>query len=96
MGILNGIEGLFFILGGLSILSILGLVYLNKNYILSLWILLLAGLGAFLLIFTIAWSGSSILEGEPQAASMGLLCFGLPVLIIFGICRRLISRTQTE
>jgi hypothetical protein len=96
MGIVSGIESLFFVLGVLSILSIMGLIYLNKKHHLKMWVLSLAGLGAFLFIFTIAWSGSSILEGESQAASMGLLCFGLPVLIIFGICRRLIARTQTE
>ena len=58
MGIVNGIESLFFVIGGLSILTIIGLIHLNKRYHLNLWVLSLAGLGAILFIFTIAWSGA--------------------------------------
>ncbi len=42
--------------------------------------------------FTIAWSVSSVWEGEIQAAGMGLLVFGFPTLIILGLTKKNISR----
>ena len=92
MGIFSGIEMLFFVLGVLSTLLVLGLIQLNKKYQFNWQIWLLSATGAFLIVFTIAWSVSSILEGEVQAANMGLLFFGLPALILFGITRKLLNK----
>lgn len=39
-----------------------------------------AGIG--LILFSAAWSVASILEGVPRAASMGLLLFGLPGIVV--------------
>ena len=39
-------------------------------------------LGTFLILFSIAWSVSSVLEGVPRAASMGLLFFGLSGVVL--------------
>lgn len=91
MGIFTGIEILFFVLGALSVLMIGGLVLLKRRFGFDWKGAVLGGLGVFLILFTIAWSVSSILEGEPQAANMGILVFGAPVLVIFGIMRRLIK-----
>lgn len=33
-------------------------------------------LGELMVLFCIAWSVASVLEGEPRAASMGVICFG--------------------
>ena len=96
MGIFTGIEILFFWLGAISALMIMGLVYLRKTYILKWHSMSLSILGIILTVFTIAWSVSSILEGEPQAANMGMLFFGLPVLIIFGITRRLVIKDTKQ
>lgn len=46
------------------------------------------GFGLFLLTFTIAWSCSSVLEGEPRAASMGLIVFGIPSIILLVLGRK--------
>ena len=66
MGIFSGIEILFFVLGVLSTLLVLGLIQLNKKYQFNWYIWLLSATGAFLIVFTTAWSVSSILEGEVQ------------------------------
>ncbi len=92
MGIFEGIEILFFVLGALSVLFCWGLVHARKKFDLKWPVMILGGCGAFLLLFCIAWSASSILEGEPQAANLGLLVFGTPVLLIFGAIRRTIKK----
>lgn len=94
MGIFEGIEVLFFALGALSVLFCGGLLRLQKRYALKWPAVALGGCGAFLLLFCIAWSASSLLEGEPQAANLGLLVFGAPVLLIFGVMRRIIKKTD--
>ncbi len=56
----------------------------------------MASFGAFLMLFCIAWSVSSVLEGEPRAASMGMVVFGLPALILFGLVRRMLLYNVRE
>lgn len=94
MGIFTGIEILFFILGAGLILLAQGLIFLKKMYNLDWKGMILGGLGTVLALFTVAWSVSSILEGEPQAASMGLLIFGAPVLVIFGFFKRVFAKSS--
>ncbi len=96
MGIFTGIEILFFTLGVITTLLIFGLVWLNKKYRFQWYTWILSATGAFLIVFAMAWSVSSILEGETQAANMGLLVFGAPVLILFGITRRLMLKTANK
>jgi len=86
--IFNGIEILFFMLGVITESCIIMAIYYNRKlkFDWSTWLTL--GLGLFLLIFCIAWSCSSILEGEPRAASMGMIVFGLPSLILLVLGRR--------
>lgn len=95
MGIFTGIEVLFFWLGVMSTLSVLGIFELQKRYVLKWHAYALTTVGAFLLIFTIAWFVSGVIEGETKAANMGLLCFGVPVLIIFGAAKRLVPKKET-
>lgn len=92
MGIFAGVEILFFVLGAMSVLLCIGLVRLRKRYDLKWPAMVLGGCGAFTLLFCIAWSASSVLEGEPQAANMGILVFGTPVLLVFGAMRRMIKK----
>ena len=47
-------------------------------------------MGIFSILFSIAWAVGSVLEGEPRAASMGLLMFGLSGIIILTITARFI------
>ncbi len=49
-------------------------------------------LGIFLLLFTIAWSTGSILEGVPRAAAMGVVFFGLPGVLLLIFSARWIAR----
>ena len=87
--IFSGIELLFFLLGFLSCLIIVGVIHLNRRTRLDWKTWMSVGLGAFLLLFCIAWSVSSVLEGEPRAASMGIVVFGLPALIFLTLGMRL-------
>lgn len=48
--------------------------------------------GVGLILFTIPWVGGCLLEGVPRAASMGILLFGLPGLIILAVTWRLIAK----
>ena len=94
LSIFSGIEILFFMLGLLTTLSVVSLIYYHKQlkFKIKTWTTL--SLGIFLLIFCIAWSCSSILEGEPRAASMGLVIFGIPALLLLLLGRKLaIKRT---
>ena len=90
MGIFDGIEVLFFSLGVITTLAVVGMIYLSKNYRLNWKMYTMSVLGIFLGIFAIAWSVSSVLEGEPRAASMGMVVFGLPALAFLGLFRRLL------
>jgi hypothetical protein len=59
------------------------LVYiLSKKYTLGL--VGIGGLitGLFLILFTIAWTVGSVLEGVPRAASMGIVFFAMPGIAI--------------
>ena len=85
MGVFNGIETLFFILGALTTLGIQGIVYLKKMRDADNQCLVLSGISLFLFLFALAWSVSSILEHEHQAANMGLLFFGLPAVLLGGM-----------
>lgn len=92
MGVFSGIEMLFFGLGALSVLLVMGMIRLKRIFTLGRQAMALSAVGALLVIFTLGWSVSSVLEGEPQAAVMGLLCFGLPLMVLMGIIRRMIQR----
>ena len=92
MGILTGNEILFYLLGVISALLIFGIVYLHRVYRFKWYATVLATLGIFMIVFTVAWWVSGIQEGEAQAGNMGLLVFGLPGLLLLGITQRLITK----
>lgn len=45
--------------------------------------------GELLLLFCVAWSTASVAEGEPRAASMGLIMFGGAGLMVLAVTWRL-------
>ena len=94
MGIFNGSESLFYLLGALTLALVFGLIYMHKIYNFKWYATLLAALGIFQTVFTMAWWISSIQEGEPQAGNMGLLAFGVPALLLLGITQRLITKRK--
>lgn len=96
LSIFAGIELLFFMLGVITTLCIIGLVKLYKTYQLDWksWITLI--LGILLAVFAIAWAISSALEGEPRAASMGMVFFGIPGIIILLLGRRFVVKCDLK
>jgi hypothetical protein len=50
----------------------------------------LAGLavGIILVLFCMAWSVASALEGVPRAAALGIVCFGLPGIVLLAVAGR--------
>ncbi|MGF1757265.1 tetrachloroethene dehalogenase [Photobacterium sagamiensis] len=61
---------------------------LNRQYRLSLVAnLCLVAVFGFLWI-CIGWSWASFAEGEPRSGAMGLVCFGLPGLILMSVTWR--------
>ena len=88
--IFTGIEISFFLAGMLFALAIVGLIYYNRIYSFNWKSWTLLAISIFLIIFSFLWSISSVLEGEPRSASMGLVIFGLPGLILLALARRLV------
>lgn len=87
--IFTGIEILFFILGVITTLGIATIIYYNRKLKFGVGAWISFAFGLFLLIFCIAWSISSILEGEPRASSMGMIVFGIPSIILLVLGRKL-------
>jgi hypothetical protein len=91
--IFSGIEVLFFLIGIITMLAIFALQFFHRQYKpdWKSWALLVSGF--IILLFAIAWSVSSIQEGEPRAASMGMVFFGIPSLILLALGRRLMLKS---
>jgi hypothetical protein len=87
---------MWFVLGLIVGLSVLAGLELHKRFDLDwrAWSGLLAGEG--LLLFCIAWSTASIAEGVTRAASMGLLLFGGPGLVLLVLTWRLFVQTAAR
>ncbi len=83
---------LFLLIGIVAGVSIPILIHMAKNYSFKWHSWLIAISGLTLILFTIAWSVTSVLEGEPQAAGMGLIFFGVPGTILIFLCRRLMVK----
>lgn len=85
----------WFCLGVVSFASILFLAKLSKRYRLNeiSWGGLIIGIS--MVLFGIAWAVGSVLEGEPRAASMGILMFGLSGIVLLSFSARYIS-TKAE
>jgi hypothetical protein len=50
-------------------------------------------LGEVMVLFCIAWSVAAVAEGEPRAASMGLIVFGAPGVAVLALTTRLFVLT---
>jgi len=90
-GIFTYLEVLFFSIGVLSTLAIEGLIGLRWKYNSSWGGLATLGIGLATTIVGIAWGVSSVLEGEPQAGSMGLMVILLPGLLIASLGGRKVA-----
>lgn len=92
MTIFTANEMLFFFTGVLAIVLIWTCNHLNRHRPFSWVAWVTAIFGGVLLLTAIQWAVSSVLEGEPQAANMGLLVFGVPALLLLGTTGRLVFR----
>jgi hypothetical protein len=72
----------WFILGIITMLAIQGMVYVSMVIKLKWYAIPILVTGVVLVLFGIAWAGSSFLEGYPQSAAMGLTLFGGTGLIV--------------
>ncbi|CAM3736789.1 hypothetical protein [Parendozoicomonas haliclonae] len=88
LGIFTGIEVLFFMLGVLTTLTFVGLGWLKFTHNVGAKPLAPLAIGLLIMIAAIAWCVSSVLEGEPQAGSMGLMVIFLPGLVIASLGAR--------
>lgn len=87
---------MFYLLGIFTSLGIYIMFINSKKHILK-WSSWLMGIITIILsLFTIAWSWSSILEKEPQAAGIGLILFGIPSLIMVFVTRRVILKSEVK
>jgi hypothetical protein len=85
------IDIMWYILGFLLIGGIYLVVNLSKKYRLGLLHCTGFIMGLLLILFSIAWSVSSTLEGEPRAANMGIVFFGLPGIALLTVTARFVS-----
>lgn len=72
----------WYLLGGISALLGVWVYKLVKSNQGGWKVLLPVITGGLLLLFSIAWSVSSVFEGEQKSASMGILIFGVPALLL--------------
>ena len=81
---------MWFALGVLVGLSVFVAVELHKRIVIDWrgWAGL--ALGELMVLFSIAWSVGAMFEGEPRAASMGLMLFGGPGIAILALTGRLL------
>jgi len=81
---------MWFAVGLIVGLSALGAVELQKRFRVDWrgWAGL--GIGIGLVLFCIAWSVAALAEGEPRAASMGLMLFGGPGVAVLALTFRLL------
>lgn len=92
--IFTGIEVLFFWLGAITLACVQGLVWMRLKQQSSWLSLAVLGTGVGTILFATAWSISSILEKEPQSASMGMVVIGLPGLVIAVIGTRMMYKAS--
>lgn len=96
MAIFSGIEMLFFWLGFLLMGAIAGITVLARRYKFNwkAWLLVVTGL--FLGFFALAWSISSALEGESHAATIGMVMFGVPGVVLIVLAGRFVEARTPE
>ncbi|EGR7976689.1 tetrachloroethene dehalogenase [Vibrio vulnificus] len=88
---------MWYLMGMLTTAALWGYLHVNKHYRLT-WISNLALAAVFVILWIcIGWSWASFAEGEPQSGAMGLVCFGLPGIILLNLTwKRLIAPNKLD
>ena len=82
----------WFILGALTGAILYAMYILIQNYTTNWLNWSGLGLGAVLILFSIAWGVGAVLEGVPRAGSMGIVLFALPGLVLVTLTiKRIVS-----
>lgn len=83
---------MWYLMGMLTTGALWGYLHINKRYRLT-WVSNLSLAAAFgILWICIGWSWASFAEDEAQSGAMGLVCFGLPAIILLNLTwKRLIA-----
>ncbi len=79
------LELTWLITGLLSSGAVVIALEVRKQTQLSLLLWICFALGSALVLFALPWAVGSILEGVPRAASMGILLFGLPGIVLLTV-----------
>lgn len=83
---------MWYLMGMLTTAALWGYLHVNKRYRLT-WMSNLALAAVFVILWIcIGWSWASFAEDEAQSGAMGLVCFGLPGIILLNLTwKRLIA-----
>jgi len=86
----------FYLVGILGAAAVWWLISMSQRYRIS-W-LYIAGLaiGICMILFCIAWSVGSVLEGVPRAAAMGVVFFGFPGMVLVTLLARYATRSTKQ
>lgn len=86
----------FYIVGILAAGSAWWLIRLSQRYQIN-WIPLTGlAIGIAMILFCIAWSVGSALEGVPRAAAMGVVFFGFPGIVLLTLIGRYVTRSVKQ
>ena len=81
----------FYLVGLLAAGAAWWLIHLASTRKVDKWPLAGLALGFVLILFCIAWSVGSVLEGVPRAAAMGVVFFGFPGVVLLTLIGRFIG-----
>ncbi|QZE15791.1 hypothetical protein K4L44_08155 [Halosquirtibacter laminarini] len=87
---------MFFILGIITCGAFFMLSKAKRRYDFKVPALILITIGLILLLFAIAWSISSLIEYENQAAGVGMLIFGGSGLVCCSLAAKFIDKNPKE
>ena len=72
----------WFCLGAISMMSAMAMVYVHMVVQPKWYTIPLLILGVVMVLFGVAWAGSSLIEGYPQSSALGLTFFSGPGVIL--------------
>ena len=78
----------FYILGLLAAAAAWWLIRLALTRKVGRWPVAGLAVGIALILFCVAWSVGSVLEGVPRAAAMGVVFFGFPGVVLLTLIGR--------
>jgi hypothetical protein len=86
----------WYLVGIIAAGSVFLLIRLSRKYQPGWIILTSLAAGIAMILFCIAWSMGSVLEGVPRAAAMGVVCFGFPGIALLTTTSRLLTTKQRK